>query len=73
MPLIPDAWERLLQEAGAQPAFSDVPVGLHSGFRLGVSSLLLTTPISHNHSSAWDNLEVINTQITSKLAVTDLS
>ena len=67
-PLIPDAWEKLLREAGVLPTFSDVPAGLRFGFRLGVSSILSSTSISPNHSSALDNPEVITAHIASELA-----
>ena len=72
-PLIPDAWERLLAEAGILDEFMDVPQGLCTGFRIGVSSTLSTTTIHPNHKSGTDNPNVILRHIAEEMAARQYS
>ncbi|CUA69255.1 ABC transporter B family member 6 [Rhizoctonia solani] len=67
-PLIPDRWEQAIQTAGIQDQFTDVPIGLRMGFRLGSFSPLSFTTIHKNHLSATKNASVVDNHICSELA-----
>ena len=66
-PLRWDQWRDALSLAGSLSSFSDVPIGLRDGFRLGVSSSVVTTTSPPNHKSALDNSTFIDEQIGSEL------
>jgi hypothetical protein len=51
-PFIPDQWEKMLNEITPFNKFSDVPIGIRSGFDMGVHSPPLHTYTPPNHNSA---------------------
>ncbi|CAE6473034.1 unnamed protein product [Rhizoctonia solani] len=68
-PLIPIAWHSILTSLGLFDRFSDVPVGLASGFRLGSSRSLDSTSTPPNHKSAHDAPDIIDAHIAKELAL----
>jgi hypothetical protein len=67
-PLCWKEWESILDEAGILNEFSDVPVGIRDGFRLGYSESLTSSYIPQNHSSATNNPEVVRAYIAKEIA-----
>ena len=61
-------WESILDEAGILKEFSDVPVGIRDGFRLGYSEPLASSYIPPNHSSATNNPDVVRVYIVKEIA-----
>ncbi|QRV91992.1 hypothetical protein RhiJN_20010 [Ceratobasidium sp. AG-Ba] len=54
-----DAWEAALLSAKVLNNFSDLPLGIQNGFRIGVSSSLSSTTIHPNHKSALDHPDAV--------------
>jgi hypothetical protein len=67
-PLKWSRWQDLLSAAGAIHEFSDIPIGLRDGFRIGVSSHITDTFSPPNHKSALDNSDFVDSQIQTELA-----
>jgi hypothetical protein len=67
-PLRWDRWRDRLLAAGWLVEFADVPIGLHDGFRIGVSSQITSTFSPPNHKSAFVNSDFIDEQIRTEIA-----
>jgi len=67
-PLCWEKWESILDEAGALEEYSDVPIGIRDGFRLGYSEPLTSSYIPPNHSSATNNPDVVRAYIAKEIA-----
>ncbi|CEL59128.1 hypothetical protein RSOLAG1IB_12261 [Rhizoctonia solani AG-1 IB] len=66
-PLLPEAWTTMLFSLGLLPKFCDIPSGLRYGFRLVVSSSLISTTIHNNHLSAENNPLAVHKHINEEL------
>ena len=66
-PLIASNWYHALLTSGLLSQFHDVPDGLASGFKTGVSSILLDTFIPNNHKSALENSAAVESHISKEL------
>ena len=66
-PLIAIQWHHALLSSGLLSRFPDVPTGLASGFKTGVSSILLDTFIPNNHKSALENPFAVEAHISKEL------
>src|ERR1700730_2194738 len=72
-PLLWEWWESALREAGLLDRFSDVPLGIHFGFSLGVSSVITQVFSPPNHKSALENESFVTTQINKEVALSRYS
>ena len=66
-PLRWQRWESELAAAGCLSEFSDVPLGIREGFRVGTSSNLCVSYQPRNHKSARDNPSIIRSHINTEL------
>ena len=66
-PLSPAVWARSLLRYNLLSNFADIPLGLSSGFRTGVSSTLLNSYTPDNHSSATAHPEIVSAYIQKEL------
>lgn len=67
-PFIAEKWRELLIEAGSYDRFADVPKGITSGFRLGISSSLDNVFMPRNHNSALSNPDIVDDYIATEIA-----
>ncbi|KAG2345631.1 hypothetical protein BDR05DRAFT_998244 [Suillus weaverae] len=67
-PLRWDKWEELLGAANVLDSFHNVPLGLQDGFRLSVSSSILSTFSPPNHNSALEHADFVDSQIEKEVA-----
>lgn len=66
-PLRADEWYGALKGCSLLQQFQDVPIGLTSGFKTGVSSYLTTHYIPKNHNSALSSPQVVDAHILKEL------
>lgn len=68
-PLPHTSWFDILSQCSLLQDFNDVPHGLRSGFRTGVSSTLTTHYIPNNHNSAINAPQLVDEHIAKELAL----
>ncbi|KII84692.1 hypothetical protein PLICRDRAFT_79497, partial [Plicaturopsis crispa FD-325 SS-3] len=58
-PVLWQAWERGLDAAGCLEEFSDVPIGICDGFRIGATSKIFKTYTPPNHKSSAEHSNTV--------------
>lgn len=71
-PVLWQAWERGLDAAGCLEEFSDVPIGICDGFRIGATSKILKTYTPPNHKSSAEHSNTVYAILLQKLLPTTI-
>jgi len=72
--LNPDAWARLLEEAGVLEEFREIPKGLREGFLVGLEDFTLSkSHVNDNHFSSPEHLDFIRSKYGDEVALGRLS